>query len=64
MELTLFPSNRIALFLALALAAPGCRSETERLFAEATRAEGADDYEGAARRLREIVIADPGSPFA
>jgi tetratricopeptide (TPR) repeat protein len=64
MELTLFPLRRITLFLALALAAPACRSETERLFAEATRAEGADDYEGAARRLREIVIADPGSPFA
>lgn len=42
----------------------GCRSETERLFAEAARAEVADDYEGAARRLREIVIGYPQSPLA
>jgi tetratricopeptide (TPR) repeat protein len=55
---------RVSLLLALALSAPGCRSETERLFAEAARAERADDYEGAARRLREIVIADPSSPVA
>ena len=64
MEFKLSPSQRLTLLLALALAALACQSETERLFAEAARAEGADDYEGAARRLREIVIADPDSPFA
>jgi len=67
MEFTLFPSKRLALLLGLVLTGLtglACRSETERLFAEAARAEGADDYEGAARRLREIVIADPDSPFA
>jgi tetratricopeptide (TPR) repeat protein len=50
--------------LALVLSPLACRSETERLFAEAARAERADDYEGAAHRLREIVIADPASPLA
>jgi tetratricopeptide (TPR) repeat protein len=66
MEFTLSPSKRLALLLALAfaLAALACRSETERLFAEAARAEGAEDYEGAARRLREIVIGHPESPLA
>jgi len=66
MEFTLSPSKCLTLLLALAfaLAALACQSETERLFAEAARAEGADDYEGAARRLREIVIAHPESPLA
>lgn len=63
MEFTRSRSKRGILLFALVLAS-GCRSETERLFAEAARAEEADDYEGAARRLREIVIADPASPVA
>jgi tetratricopeptide (TPR) repeat protein len=50
--------------LLLALTGAGCGSETERLFAEAVRAEGVDDYEGAAHRLREIVIGHPESPLA
>ncbi len=58
------PSMRLALLLAIAVADLACRSETERLFAEAARAEEADDYEGAARRLREIVIGHPESAFA
>ncbi len=57
-------SARNALLLVSILTAAGCRSETERLFAEAARAERADDYEGAARYLREIVIGHPESPFA
>lgn len=64
MEFTLAPSKRLTILLALVFGGLACRSETERLFAEAARAEGADDYEGAALRLREIVIADPKSPFA
>jgi tetratricopeptide (TPR) repeat protein len=68
MEFTLSPSKRLTLLravvLAVALTALACQSETERLFAEAARAEGADDYEGAARRLREIVIGHPESPLA
>jgi tetratricopeptide (TPR) repeat protein len=61
------PSMRLTILLAvilLSLAGLACRSETERLFAEAARAEADDDYEGAARRLREIVIGHPQSPFA
>ena len=50
--------------LLLLAALTGCRSETERLFAAAARAEEADDFEGAARRLREIVIGHPESPLA
>jgi len=57
------PTLRTALLL-LTLVGPGCRSETERLFTEAERAEAADDYEGAARRLREITIGHPESPLA
>ncbi len=67
MIFTLSPSTRLTFLLALALLGLpglGCRTETERLFAEAARAEEADDYEGAARRLREIVIGHPESPFA
>ena len=41
----------------------GCRSETERLFVKAARAEETGDFEGAARRLREIVIGHPESPL-
>jgi tetratricopeptide (TPR) repeat protein len=57
------------LFLLLALLAAGsmgrgCRSETEYLFAEAAKAEAEDDYEAAARWLREIVITDPENPLA
>lgn len=62
MELTLSSMKRATVLLALSALA--CRSETERLFAEAVRAEEADDYEGAARRLREIVLAEPASPIA
>jgi TolA-binding protein len=58
----LFP--RAALFLALISAAAGCGSETERLLAAAAKAEREDDYEGAARQLREVVIGHPESPFA
>ena len=66
MEAKLSPSARSALLLLFLVAPAGvaCRGETERLFAEAARAERADDYEGAARRLREIVIGHPGSPLA
>jgi tetratricopeptide (TPR) repeat protein len=64
MDVKLSPSNWKAVLLLAALAGASCRSETEWLFAEAARAEGSDDYEGAARRLREIVIAHPESPFA
>jgi TolA-binding protein len=53
-----------ALALAAWLAALGCRGETEKLFADAAKAERADDYEGAARRLREVAIGDPESPLA
>jgi tetratricopeptide (TPR) repeat protein len=52
------------LLLAVVLQVVACRSETERLFAEAAKADQADDYEGAARRLREIVIGHPESPLA
>jgi tetratricopeptide (TPR) repeat protein len=64
MKVTLSPPRWKVFLLLTALAGAGCRSETERLFADAARAEGADDYEGAARRLREIVIGHPESPFA
>lgn len=64
MEVTPSVSKWKALLVLAALTGSGCQSETEQLFEEAARAEGADDYEGAARRLREIVIADPDSPFA
>jgi tetratricopeptide (TPR) repeat protein len=59
--------SRNALFLAWIAGAflyGGCGSETERLFNEAARAEREDDYEGAARQLREIVIGHPDDPFA
>ena len=67
MVFTFSPSKRFTLLLAVVLpglAALACSSATERLFAEAAKAEEADDYEGAARRLREIVIDHPESPFA
>jgi tetratricopeptide (TPR) repeat protein len=57
------PTVRTALLLMTVLGL-GCRSETERLFAEAARAEAVDDYEGAAQRLREITIGHPESPLA
>jgi TolA-binding protein len=57
-------SPRNALLLALCCAGAGCGNETERLFADAARAERNDDYEGAARQLREIVIDYPDSPMA
>jgi tetratricopeptide (TPR) repeat protein len=47
--------------LALALAR---RSETERLFSQATRAIEADDYQRATRLFREITISYPQSPEA
>jgi TolA-binding protein len=61
------PGSRNALLLVWIIALfpwGGCGSETERLFDEAARAERGDDYEGAARRLREIVIGHPDDPFA
>jgi len=67
MILTIFPTKRLVLLLAVVfsgLLGLARKSETERLFAEAARAEEADDYEGAARRLRELVIGHPESPFA
>ncbi len=67
MILRIFPSKRLVLLLAVGftgLLGLARKSETERLFAEAARAEEADDYEGAARRLREIVIGHPESSFA
>ncbi|MGH9319622.1 MAG: tetratricopeptide repeat protein [Vicinamibacteria bacterium] len=70
MKVRVPPSKALALTLFLltlvssAALGRGCASETERLLAEAARAEGADDYEGAARRLREIVITHPESPLA
>jgi tetratricopeptide (TPR) repeat protein len=67
MKFATFPSKRrLVLFAPLlsGLLGLACRSETGRLFADAARAEEADDYEGAARRLREIVIGHPESPFA
>ncbi|HJS73600.1 MAG TPA: tetratricopeptide repeat protein [Vicinamibacteria bacterium] len=57
-------SPRNALLLALCCSGAGCGNETERLFAAAARAERNDDYEGAARQLREIVIDHPDSPMA
>ena len=57
-------SQRYALLLALSCAGAGCGNEDERLFADAARAERNDDYEGAARQLREIVIDHPDSPVA
>jgi TolA-binding protein len=57
-------SQRTALLLALSCAGAGCGNEDERLFADAARAERNDDYEGAARQLREIVIDHPDSPVA
>jgi tetratricopeptide (TPR) repeat protein len=64
MQATPFGSTWTTLALLSALAGTGCRNETERLFDEAERAERADDYEGAAHRLREIVISHPESPLA
>jgi tetratricopeptide (TPR) repeat protein len=64
MQLASFARAARALALAAWLAALGCRGETENLFAEAAKAEQADDYEGAARRLREVAIGDPESPLA
>ncbi len=58
------PSRPNALLLVFLSALAGCGSETERLFSEAAKAEREDDYEGAARRLRDIVIGFPESPFA
>jgi len=66
MVITPSRSKRLAILLVVVLSGLSglaCRSEPERLFAEAGRAEGADDYEGAARRLREIVIGHPASPL-
>lgn len=59
------PSPRVGTALLLmTLVGLGCRSETEQLFVEAESAEAADDYEGAAQRLREITIGHPESPLA
>jgi TolA-binding protein len=42
----------------------GCRSETERLFSQATRAIENDDTQRATRLFREITISYPQSPEA
>jgi TolA-binding protein len=53
-----------AILFALFLSTAGCRSEPARLLEEATEAMNADDYETAARQLREITITYPDSPLA